>query len=154
NEQVQSYQIWLLPSLNWRWLFIIPPIFTATMALLVAFIPKESPAAAGYPGLIHDELSNDVSTRTSIRESFLTVFKPPLVWWYAFAYACTGSVRHSSDQLSVLYFEKQLGLDMNHPPRIVFVTLAFGVPLLAVVGSFVSGWVSDKFFKGHRSPVA
>ena len=28
------------------------------------------------------------------------------------------------------------------------------MPLAAVVGSFISGWVSDKFFKGHRSPVA
>jgi len=28
------------------------------------------------------------------------------------------------------------------------------MPLAAVVGSFTAGWVSDKFFKGHRSPVA
>jgi len=26
--------------------------------------------------------------------------------------------------------------------------------MVAVLGSFTAGWVSDKFFKGHRSPVA
>lgn len=145
---------WVVAQGEWRWLFRLPPLVTAFMAVLVAFIPKETPEQAGYPGLIHDDQSKDAGTRASLKESFVTVFKHPLVWWYALAYACTGSVRHSSDQLSVLYFEKQLGLDMNDKPRAVFWTLGWGVPLAAVLGSFVSGWISDKFFKGHRSPVA
>jgi OPA family glycerol-3-phosphate transporter-like MFS transporter len=38
-------------------------------------------------------------------------------------------------------------------PRVVIWTLAL-MPMAAVVGSFLSGWISDRFFKGHRSPVA
>lgn len=38
-------------------------------------------------------------------------------------------------------------------PGVVIGTLAL-MPLAAVAGSFLSGWVSDRFFKGHRSPVA
>jgi OPA family glycerol-3-phosphate transporter-like MFS transporter len=139
---------------DWRWLFRIPPIFTAIMAVLVAFIPKESPEAAGYPGLIHDELSaDDTGTRASIRESFITIFTHPLVWFYAVAYACTGAVRNSSDQLSILYFVEQLHLDMAKKPAAVFWTLNL-MPMVAVFGSLASGVISDKFFKGHRSPVA
>ena len=139
---------------DWRWLFRIPPIFTAIMAVLVAFIPKESPEAAGYPGLIHDELSaGDTGTRASVKDSFVTIFTHPLVWFYAVAYACTGAVRNSSDQLSILYFVEQLHLDMAKKPAAVFWTLNL-MPLVAVFGSLVSGIVSDKYFKGHRSPVA
>ena len=139
---------------DWRWLFRIPPIFTAIMAVLVAFIPKESPEAAGYPGLIHDENSSgDTGTRATIRESFTTIFKHPLVWFYAAAYACTGAVRNSSDQLSILYFVEQLHLDMSKKPAAVFWTLNL-MPMVAVFGSLASGIISDKFFKGHRSPVA
>ncbi|TAK95211.1 MAG: MFS transporter, partial [Verrucomicrobia bacterium] len=99
---------------DWHWLFRIPPIITALVAILVAFIPKETPEAAGYPGLIHDELSaGDTETRVSIKESFVTIFTHPLVWFYAAAYACTGAVRHSSDQLSVLFFTKYLHLDLS-----------------------------------------
>ena len=139
---------------DWRWMFRIPPIFTAIMAVLVAFIPKESPEAAGYPGLIHDELSaGDTGTRASIKESFITIFTHPLVWFYAAAYACTGAVRNSSDQLSILYFVEQLHLDMSKKPAAVFYTMNL-MPMVAVFGSLVSGIISDKFFKGHRSPVA
>src|SRR2546422_1693683 len=145
---------WVVAKGEWRWLFRIPPIFTAIAAILVAFIPKETPDEAGYPGLVHDELTKDASVRTSIRESFTTIFTHPLIWWYALAYACTGSVRHSSDQLSVLYFEQQLKMDMNAKPPAVFWTLGLAVPLGAVLGSLASGYVSDKFFRGHRSPVA
>jgi sugar phosphate permease len=69
------------------------------------------------------------------------------------AYGCTGAVRNSSDQLSVLYFVNQLHLDMAKKPAAVFWTFNL-MPLAAVLGSFTAGWVSDKFFKGHRSPVA
>ena len=142
-----------LASDDWRWLFRIPPIFTAVMAVLVAFIPKESPEAAGYPGLIHDELSaGDTGTRASIKESFVTIFTHPLVWLYAAAYACTGAVRNSSDQLAVLYFVEQLKLDIASSPAVKW-TLNL-MPAVAVFGSLASGIVSDKFFKGHRSPVA
>src|ERR1019366_7567306 len=39
-------------------------------------------------------------------------------------------------------------------PRALVWTLGFAVPMVAVVGSLISGIISDRFFKGHRSPVA
>lgn len=143
---------------EWRWLFRLPGIFTALMAVLVAIIPKETPEEAGYPNCIKDESdvggshSNDV--RVSLKENFVTIFRHPLVWFYALAYACTGAVRHSSDQFSVLFFAQYLHLDASAKPRALTLTLGYIVPLVAVAGSFISGVVSDKVFGGHRSPVA
>ena len=148
---------WTLPPNQWRWLFRLPPMITALMAVLVALIPRETPEAAGYLGCIKDD--SDTSTgdqtnvRVSIKESFLTIFSHPLVWFYALAYAATGAVRHSSDQLSVLFFTKYLKLDLSTQPRAVIWTMNL-VPLVAVAGSLISGIVSDKLFGGHRSPVA
>jgi MFS transporter, OPA family, glycerol-3-phosphate transporter len=139
---------------NWRVLFMIPPIFTALAALLVFFVARQSPDEAGYPGVIQDELDNSAGVTVSLAESFKTIFTHPLVWFYAVAYACTGAVRTSSDQLQILYFKDQLGFDMKtNIPNAAAWTLAI-MPLVAVFGSFLSGWVSDKFFKGFRSPVA
>lgn len=146
--------IWTVSAGDWRWLFRIPPIFTAIMAVLLAIFPRESPEEAGYPGLIHDEVGGaDAGVRVSLKTSFTTIFTHPLVWWYAIAYACTGAVRQSSDQLSILYFQEQLHLDMKAKPAAVFWTLNL-IPLVAVLGSLGSGIISDKLFKGHRSPVA
>jgi MFS transporter, OPA family, glycerol-3-phosphate transporter len=148
---------WSLPANQWRWLFRIPPLITACMAVLVALIPRETPEAAGYAGCIKDDsdtsAGDQASVRVSIRECFITIFSHPLVWFYALAYAATGAIRHSSDQLSVLFFEKYLHLDVSTKPPAVIWTLNI-VPLIAVLGSLISGVVSDKLFRGHRSPVA
>jgi len=139
---------------DWRWLFRIPPLFTAATAIFMFCIAKTTPDEAGYPGVIRDELDNSAGVTVALRESFRTIFTHPLIWFYALAYACTGAVRSSSDQLAILYFRDQLGFDMEHNiPAAARRTLEI-MPLVAVAGSFLSGWVSDRFFKGHRSPVA
>ena len=53
----------------------------------------------------------------------------------------------------ILYFHDQLKLNMAEKPSAVFWTVNL-MPLVAVLGSFSAGVISDKFFKGHRSPVA
>jgi OPA family glycerol-3-phosphate transporter-like MFS transporter len=139
---------------DWRALFILPPIFTAGALLFMSLFAKPSPEEAGYPGVIEDEIDNSEGTTTSLADSFRTIFTHPLVWFYAVAYACTGAVRSSSDHLAVLYFQDQLGMDMKtNIPAIVGWTLAL-MPVVAVFGSLTSGWVSDRFFQGQRSPVA
>lgn len=139
---------------QWRWLFIIPPMVTLVAAIFMSLAAKQSPDDAGFPGVIVDEIDNSEGVTVSLRESFRTIFTHPLVWFYAVAYACTGAVRSTTDQLSILYFQEQLGMNMksNIPPTVVW-TLAM-MPMAAVLGSLASGWVSDKLFKGHRSPVA
>lgn len=139
---------------DWRALFILPPIFTAGALLFMSLVAKPSPEEAGYPDVIEDEIDNSEGTTTSLADSFRTIFTHPLVWFYAVAYACTGAVRSSSDHLAVLYFQDQLGMDMKtNIPAIVGWTLAL-MPVVAVFGSLTSGWVSDRFFRGQRSPVA
>ena len=142
---------WVVARGDWHYLFRIPPFIVATAAILLAFFVKETPEQAGYAGQIESE--GDAGSRANIRESFVTIFTHPLIWFYAIAYACTGAVRNSSDQLMILYFHDQLKLNMADKPAAVLWTVNL-MPLVAVLGSFSAGIISDKFFKGHRSPVA
>jgi MFS transporter, OPA family, glycerol-3-phosphate transporter len=143
---------WAVAKDQWHWLFRIPPLFVAAIALLLVFCVKETPEEAGYVGVIDDE-NGDTRSRASLHESFTTIFTHPLIWFYAVAYGCTGAVRNSSDQLMVLYFHDQLKLNLADKPASVLWTVNL-MPLVAVLGSFAAGRVSDKYFKGHRSPVA
>jgi OPA family glycerol-3-phosphate transporter-like MFS transporter len=144
---------WIVAKNDWNWLFRIPPFVVAVAAILMVIFVKDTPEEAGYHGLIEKAEDGDTSSRTSLRESFTTIFTHPLIWFYAAAYACTGAVRNSSDQLMILYFHQQLKLDLAAKPAAVLWTVNL-MPLVAVLGSFSAGVVSDKFFKGHRSPVA
>jgi sugar phosphate permease len=119
----------------------------------MAFAVKEEPAQAGFPHAIEDEIDNSAGTRVSLKETFKYIFSHPFVWFYAAAYASTGAVRHSSDQMSVMFFVEHLGIDMNSKPLSVLITLNL-MTAAAIVGSIASGFISDKFFKGARSPVA
>lgn len=145
---------WTVAKGDWRWLFRIPPIITALCAIIMVTGAKETPEEAGWTGLVHDEVDSSGGVRIGIAKCFKTVFTHPLVWFYAVAYACTGAVRSSSDQLAVLYFHDVLKLNVEDNPRALTWTLAYAVPLVAVAGSLLSGIISDKFFRGHRSPVA
>ena len=139
---------------EWRMLFCLPPIFLGLVSIWFFFVSAESPEAAGFPGAIQDDVDNSAGTTVPILESFRFVFSNPLVWFYAVAYGCTGAVRHAADQLSPLYFEDVLGFNMKtNLPLIASFTLVL-VPLVAVCGSVLSGWASDRFFRGNRYPVA
>jgi len=139
---------------EWRMLFCLPPIGVALVAIAFYFISAPSPDEAGFEKAIHDDVDNSAGTTVPILESFKFIFLNPLVWFYAVAYACTGAVRHASDQLAPLYFEDVLGFNMKtNLPEIAIGTLAL-IPMVAVAGSVFSGWVSDRFFRGHRYPVA
>jgi OPA family glycerol-3-phosphate transporter-like MFS transporter len=138
---------------DWHWLFRIPPLIVAIVAVLLVVFVKETPEEAGYHGVVETDESGNASARVSLRESFTTIFTHPLVWFYAVAYGCTGAVRNSSDQLMILYFHDQLKLNLEEKPPAVLWTVNL-MPLVAVLGSFSAGIISDKCFKGHRSPVA
>jgi OPA family glycerol-3-phosphate transporter-like MFS transporter len=144
--------IWVVAKDDWHWLFRIPPVFVAIVAVLLIMFVEETPEQAGYHGLIEDD-SGDTGCRSGLRECFTTIFTHPLIWFYAVAYGCTGAVRNSSDQLMVLYFHDQLKLNLADKPAAVLWTVNL-MPLVAVLGSFAAGRISDRFFAGHRSPVA
>ncbi|MGE5085751.1 MAG: MFS transporter [Bacillota bacterium] len=138
---------------NWRWLFRLPPLVAALAVILVTFVVKDSPELAGFPDdLIVDEIDDRDGVRVSLKESFKTIFTHPLVWYYAVAYACTGAARHSSDQLAALFFVEKLKLNGNGTGVVMWALTL--MPFVGVIGSFISGWISDKFCSGQRAPVA
>ena len=139
---------------KWRMLFCIPPIFLGLVAIWFYLVAAQSPDEAGFPNTVRDDVDNSEGTTVSLWASFKFVFSNPLVWFYAVAYGCTGAVRHAADQLAPMYFEDCLGFDMKtnlHPAAAFTLVL---VPVVAVCGSVLSGWISDRFFKGNRYPVA
>lgn len=139
---------------DWRSVFIFPPLFTIVAAIAALLIVAETPEEAGFHGVIEDEIDNSAGSRVSLSQSFKVVMFHPYVWYYALAYACTGGVRHSLDQLSILYFRDQLGFDMSkNIPTIASITL-ISMPFVAFIGSLISGYVSDRYLKGERAPFA
>jgi OPA family glycerol-3-phosphate transporter-like MFS transporter len=143
--------LWHVPPVHWRWLFWIPAMIASVAAIAMALIAKPTPKEAGFehPGVGEPEGAEQV--RAKVSDVFWTIASNPIVWIIAAAYACTGSVRQGLDQWYVRMLQEVHHLDLSD---VRFKYLGFGIPLVASIGSLVSGYVSDTVFKGRRAPVA
>ncbi|AWI09807.1 MFS transporter [Ereboglobus luteus] len=143
--------------LHWRWLFWVPSGIAMTVAIVFAFVVKNTPEEAGY----HVDELKDQDTAANggasgekeptVKDVFLRIVSNPVIWMVAFAYACTGTVRQSVDQWFPRYVQEVFSTDLKGPH---FFWLGTLIPIVASAGSLVSGYVSDTFANGRRAPVA
>jgi OPA family glycerol-3-phosphate transporter-like MFS transporter len=134
---------------HWRWVFFVPAVITAAITLNFYVWVKNEPEEAGFPSPAAEGGVDEPDP--TLKQLFWTVFSNPVVWITALAYACTGVVRQGIDQWFPRYVKAEFGIEMKSA---YFLMLAFGIPLVATLGSLISGYVSDIIFKGRRAPVA
>src|SRR5262249_38576820 len=89
--------------------------------------------------------------RLPLKQVFFTIAGNPLIWINAGAYMCTGFVRRGYDYWWAKYLDNAWHISKSSPE---FGWLGFLLPTAAVIGSFGAGFLSDKFFRSRRSPVA
>src|SRR3954471_15071478 len=78
--------MWRIPPLHWRWLFWIPALIAAVVAILMAIIVKDAPEEAGFPSVNPDEEAGG-EVRASVGQVFKAIASNPVVWIIALAYA-------------------------------------------------------------------
>jgi len=141
-----------IPALDWRYMFFVPPAITFIIIILMNFTVQNHPEEAGFR-VIHDDESHDDDPHQLhlLRDVFIKITSNPIAWINAGAYFCTGFVRKAIALWWVVYLLEVWNIGKLTP---TFGALAFLLPFTAFVGSFSSGVISDKFFKGRRAPVA
>lgn len=144
--------LWQIPPLHWRWLFWIPAVICGLVALGMALTVKQTPEEAGYqdlPGISETKVDSKETVR--LWDVLTKIASNPALWVTALAYSCTGAVRQSVDQWFPRFMQEAHHLDLNSEQ---FQFLGFLIPLVASIGSLLSGYLSDTLFKGRRAPVA
>ena len=144
--------MWHVPPLHWRWLFWVPSLICAVVAVGMALTVKETPEEAGFNNVHADADDNaDTAVRAQLSVVFKTIARHPAIWIVALAYACTGAVRQGVDQWFPRFMQEVHHLDLKSAQ---FQWLGFLIPFVASAGSLLSGYISDTLFKGRRAPVA
>ena len=131
---------------GWQAGFFGSAIAGAIGTVLVLFWLHDTPESKGLPSV--EPLAHEKPAPTadkSMKESQKQVLKTPAVWVLAAASAFMYISRYAINSWGVLFLQEAKGYSDAQAIKIVSINA-----LLGILGTVLSGWVSDKFFKSDR----
>jgi OPA family glycerol-3-phosphate transporter-like MFS transporter len=142
---------WILASLDWWWVFIIPSGCIAAMLIVDYFVVRDTPEQAGHPRLRTDDASE--SDRGAIDFAYLAkrVFTNPVIVTIAVAEFCTGWVRQGLLGWFTSFLKEEHGIAAGTTWHTV---AAIGITVGGILGGLICGYLSDRVFQSRRPPVA
>ena len=135
----------------WMWSFWIPGLIALVGALGLFALLRDTPKSVGLPELemtktALDSGEDDAAARRAYVQKM--VYKNPIIWVLAFANFFVYVVRFSVLDWGPKFLTEACNMSFEKAAVAVF---AFEI--MAILGTIVAGWVTDKFFAGraHRT---
>ena len=137
---------------DWQCKLYLPAIIALFIAFYCYWLLKDSPEQAGLPAPSPELAIDPNREKASILRSFQLFgqhcLKLPPLWILAVVNACTYFIRYGIIDWAPLYLTEAKGFSFNESSWAFF---AF--EYAALPGTLLCGYLSDKHFKGKRSPV-
>lgn len=141
---------------HWSGAFYFPAIVAVAIAVVAYLLVRDTPQSCGLPPIelykpeecvqaYSSEQEKELSTREIL---FGHVLNNKLLWGIAFANAFIYFVRYGVLDWAPMYLEQVKHMNLAHSSWSYF---AFEIA--GIFGTILCGWLSDKVFKGRRSPV-
>lgn len=130
---------------GWQWGFYGSAIAGALGVVLVILFLHDTPQSMGLPPIELIAHENKKETDSSVKEIQKQVLRNPGVWILAAASAFMYISRYSLNSWGVLFLQESKGFSLADATFIISLNA-----LLGIVGTVVSGWLSDFVFGGSR----
>ena len=135
----------------WMWSFWIPGLIALVGAGGLFALLRDTPKSVGLPELemtktALDNEKDDAAARRAYVQKM--VYKNPIIWVLAFANFFVYVVRFSVLDWGPKFLTEACNMSFEKAAAAVF---AFEI--MAILGTIVAGWITDKFFDGraHRT---
>ena len=135
----------------WMWSFWIPGLIALVGAVGLFALLRDTPKSVGLPELemtktALDSGEDDAAARRAYVQKM--VYKNPIIWVLAFANFFVYVVRFSVLDWGPKFLTEACNMSFEKAAVAVF---AFEI--MAILGTLVAGWVTDRFFDGraHRT---
>lgn len=135
---------------NW-WLFFIPALLLLFFWVVMLIWLRDTPSHAGYKDFDTGEASiSDDGERLPVKQIFITLLKHPVLRIICLIEFASGVLRNGVTQWYPL-FAAETGIS-----KTFVITQNWGLSMLiaGVLGAFLTGWASDRFFASRRAPMA
>ncbi|MEQ1552779.1 MAG: MFS transporter [Ferruginibacter sp.] len=127
-------------SFGWQWGFWSASIIGFVGVIIILLLMYDSPQSRGFAPIIQTVQQKTVGSFQK------EVFKNKAVWILAFASALMYISRYALESWGVFYLETEKQYSNLQASSILSISAITGI-----FGTIVSGFVSDKFFKGSRN---
>ncbi|MBQ2645231.1 MFS transporter [bacterium] len=145
----------IIAHFGWRAAFIIPGIINLGMCFMTYKLMKDKPTTQGLPEV---EMYREGTVPTAEEDaeadlSYMDILKKYIffnktIWILAIAYIFVYICRYGTEDWIVKYLVEVRGDD------ILLATQKFGsLAFFGILGAISAGFISDKVFKGKRTPV-
>lgn len=136
----------VISYLGWKMGFVFSGI-VGLLGMLIAIIwMKDSPASLGFKPIIHMEKESDTLDNKEVLKHQWDVVKNPAIWLLALASCCMYISRYGVNSWGVFFLENGKGYTTVEAASIISVNSIVGL-----LGTIVSGWLSDRFLHGKRN---
>ncbi len=134
---------------GWQWGFVGSSLAGIIGVLIILFLLHDTPQSKGLPPV--EILSSEAKTveKKSVSATQKAVLKNPYVWIIALSSAFMYVSRYAINGWGVLYLQEVKGFSLASATQIISINA-----LLGIFGTVLSGWFSDKLFKGKRNAPA
>ncbi|MFV0391498.1 MAG: MFS transporter [Paludibacteraceae bacterium] len=134
---------------GWQWGFVGSSLAAVIGVVIILIFMHDTPQSKGLPPV--EILSSESKTveKKSVAETQKAVLKNPYVWIIALSSAFMYVSRFAVNGWGVLYLQEVKGFSLASATQVISINA-----LLGIFGTVLSGWFSDKLFKGNRNALA
>ena len=136
----------LVSTAGWQWGFFGSAIAGAVGVLVIMFLLHDTPQSKGLPTV--EEMAGEAPQNAKHESTSglqKMVLKTPAVWILAAASAFMYIARYAINGWGVLFLQEEKGFSMTEATTIISINARLGI-----LGTVLSGWVSDKLFRSDR----
>jgi len=143
------FSAWLIVNYGWQSAFWFPGVLCVVMAYLMYKFMWDRPQAYGLPtanefkGEVEEVKKEKVKTT---KEAQIEVIKNPFIWLIALSAAFMGIARYSLSSWGVIFLQESKLYSLVAAGSIMALS-----PLMGGLGSFLSGYISDRIFKSNHA---
>ena len=142
----------LVATFGWKWGFFGAALAGVLGILIIIFFLHDSTEAKGLPPVEvlageaeeKDTLSPE-EKRAQTKRMQAAVIKNPGVWILAIASAFMYMSRYAINEWGTIFLQEAKGYDLAGAATIIGIN-----PIFGIIGTVVSGWLSDAVFRGDR----
>ena len=143
----------LVATFGWKWGFFGAALAGVLGILIILFLLHDTTESKGLPPIevlsgesdkVEEALSPEEKRREMTRMQ-KAVIKNPGVWILALASAFMYMSRYAINEWGTIFLQEAKGYSLAEAATIIGIN-----PIFGIIGTVVSGWLSDFVFKGDR----